>query len=126
MNDILIVFFIIYLFKVVKYIYMIINSNNMKFSPKSIEEERGILFYDLFTLDKDFKQTKKYLEPLVKQVIKEKCPDLNKEEQEKLYDKTIGLVNVALPRYINGMSKNIKYKFSTYFTWYIKEEIKKV
>ena len=96
----------------------------MKFIPKTIEEERGILFYDVFIGNNNFKRTKTYLKPLIFDVINKLCNDLDNKKKEEILNRILMGVNIAVPKYMGNIEKNIKYKFSTYFTWYIKEYIK--
>lgn len=96
----------------------------MRFKAKTIEQEQGILFYDIFMLDKNFTKTRKYLKPLIIKIINNFCDELNKKDKDMLYREIDEKVVLAVIRYMGNIKENIKYKFSTYFTWYIKEIIK--
>lgn len=81
-------------------------------------------FYDIFILDKNFNKTRKYIKPLIIETINKYCDDLSTEYKNKLFFEINNKIVLAVTRYVGNIKENIKYKFSTYFTWYIKEEIK--
>lgn len=92
----------------------------MKFNPKTKEEERGILFSD----DSNFTKTKEYLGPLI-EVVLDKFT-FGEMDYRAIYNNLIDLVPWAAGKFL-GNKKNLEanYKFSTYFTWYIKEELQR-
>ena len=96
----------------------------MNFVPKKIEEELGILFYDFIFNKKEFKKTKVYMKPLIKQVVSR--TDFKGNIKSLIIENLIKQIDVAAEKYIVNLNLDKKYKFSTYFTWYISEEIKKM
>lgn len=90
-----------------------------RFQPKTTEEEYELVSND----DYNFTQTKRYLEPLISQIINRyKLP-------EKIYQKlNRDLIFIDIPtaakRFLgNEVNKKENIKFSTYFTWYIAQRL---
>ena len=88
------------------------------FKPLNKEQEREILTRD----DERFSATTAYIENLILTALSRFTAD---EGEKTIALKNLKLViPIAAQRYL-GESKNKEYKFSTYFTWYIHEEIEK-
>lgn len=88
------------------------------FKPKNTKEEYALLVGD----DKNFSKTTEYLLPLINQaLLRIRKEDARKSHQENL----IKIIPLAIERFLEN-SDNIRkeIKFSTYFTWYIHEELK--
>lgn len=92
---------------------------NIKFQPKTAQEEYGLISND----DDNFTQTKRYLEPLISQIINRY--NLPKETYQKLNRDLIFIdIPIAIKRFLNNENnKKEGVKFSTYFTWYIAQRI---
>lgn len=91
----------------------------LKFKPKTKHEE-----FELLLQNNEFSELKKYLSPLILGALKKFS--FKKQKLDRIYNELINDVPIAVSRYL-GNKKNIEsdYKFSTYFTWYISERIKK-
>lgn len=89
------------------------------FKPKNTKEEYALLVGD----DKEFSKTTEYLLPLIDQALL----SIRDEAARKFHrDNLIQMVRIATQRFLenpDNIRKEIK--FSTYFTWYIHEELKK-
>lgn len=86
------------------------------FKPRSVKDEVAILRSDI----KNFRATRLYLRPLIDQVlIRSK---LAKEVQANLRATLDRDVTLAAQRFLSAREKK-RYRFSTYFTWYIKTRL---
>lgn len=89
------------------------------FKPLSVDEELSLLKKD----NAEFSATSKYIEALIDAVfVKLKVPP---KRSVKLLSELLSQIPVAAQRYLDGIQKRGRspYRFSTYFTWYIKRSL---
>jgi hypothetical protein len=91
-----------------------------KFIPQNIDQEQKLVLND----DEFFTQTKNYLKPLILSSID--LFDLSENAANELFWKTMNDIPIAAKRFLGRNKTKKDYKFSTYFSWYIKERINKI
>lgn len=90
-----------------------------EFKIISKEEELSILLND----DENFTNTEGYLKGLIYKIMGKY--NLNKKDEGEIYKKVVEALRTAANIYITKKHYEKGYKFSTYFTWWVKEAIEK-
>jgi len=88
------------------------------FRPKSKDEELEILVKD----DDNFTNAENYLKPLIHKIMKRHGFD---EKDKKVYMKITEAMRTAAKFYLSKGGVKEEYKFSTYFSWWAIETIKR-
>lgn len=88
------------------------------FEPLSREKDHELLQTD----DAQFSHTVAYIEPLILSALSLfRAPE---EEKNAALRNLLRMIPVAAKRFLDNQ-QDADYKFSTYFGWYISEEVKK-
>jgi hypothetical protein len=86
------------------------------FKPRSVKDEVALLRSDT----RNFSATRLYLRPLIDQVLARS--NLGKDMQTNLSANLDRDVSIAAKRFLSARQRK-RYRFSTYFTWYIKTRL---
>lgn len=92
----------------------------MQFKSKTRQQENELIKND----DPFFIKTKIYLKPLIISALNHF--DLTKDLRNKLLEQIVEDIPVAVKKYLKYKNNEKKYKFCTYFTWYIAQRINAV
>lgn len=88
------------------------------FEPETLEAEQRMLRTD----DASFSATRTYIERYILQVLSHFSGD--ESEKSQALANLLAQIPIAAQRYLENR-ENPDFKFSTYFGWYISEELKK-